>query len=272
MALDQRQLGHGEDQRDRHHAEHLEADPEIRREITPDHFIQHRQRQKEQPPAQGEDAPALVRQPEGAVEDITQQRFAEEKPTEQDGTEHRVDDRRFQLDEEIIMQPQGQRAEHKDHDARHQRHDGQAARQIERHGQRNGNGDHEGGGRQKDRRTKDAERRKGRRDLLAARVEQKEDRQRPQFQRQLQQRRHVLVCRVVRGPFKFHVHSRIKKHPRHAEKQANLLASKIYESYTILSISDFFSTFNDIESSPTTIRRRINSSRDESKDAIPLQK
>ena len=73
ILLDQWQLGHGEDQRDRHDTEHLEIDPEIRREIPPNDFVDHSEHKEEDTPAECQLTPAFVRQLEGAVKNITQQ-------------------------------------------------------------------------------------------------------------------------------------------------------------------------------------------------------
>src|SRR6266536_2822447 len=94
VAVDQRQLGQREDEGERHDAEHLEADPHVGREIAPDDLVQRGEEEKEQPPAEGELAPAFLGQLEDRVEDVAEERTAEEEPAEERSAEQAIDDGR----------------------------------------------------------------------------------------------------------------------------------------------------------------------------------
>ena len=123
----QRRLGEGEDDGERHDAEHLEADPEVCRLRAPDDLVEGREREEEQRPAERQLAPAFLGELEHAVEHDLQQRFAEIESAQQDQAEQRIHDGRLQLDEHVVLQRQRQPAEHHHDDARHHRHDRQLA-------------------------------------------------------------------------------------------------------------------------------------------------
>src|SRR5205085_10556192 len=77
------------------------------------------------------------------IENHAEQWRAEDEPTEQDSAEQQVDDRAFDLDEQLIVQQECQRAKYEYDDGGHQRHQRQAP--GERVGNRKSdyNGDHE---------------------------------------------------------------------------------------------------------------------------------
>ena len=64
---------------------------------------------------------------EHAVEHDLEQGLAEIEAAEQHEPEHRVHDGGLELDEGLVLQEQGEAAEHHHHDARHHRHDRQLA-------------------------------------------------------------------------------------------------------------------------------------------------
>ena len=78
MPLHQRQLQQCEDDGQRHVAPDLEGDPEVSREIAPYQLVDERHDQKEQAPAEGQDAPALGVKLEGGIKDIAEKGFLED--------------------------------------------------------------------------------------------------------------------------------------------------------------------------------------------------
>ena len=80
-------------------------------EDAPDHLVDHRQEEEEQAPAERQLAPALGVEMEGRIEDVAEQRPAEGQAAEQHRAEQRVDDGRLHLDEDVVLQPERQRAE-----------------------------------------------------------------------------------------------------------------------------------------------------------------
>ena len=130
------------------------------------------------------------------IEDVAEQRLAEEQAAEQHHAEQRVDDGRLHLDEDVVLQPERQPAEDEDDDAGDQRHDRQRAGQQPGHGERDRGRDHEQAGGDEDRPAERGQRREFLDQPLAARIGEEEDHQRPELQRELQQRVDLFLARI----------------------------------------------------------------------------
>ncbi len=147
IAVQQRQLGQNEQEGQPHDAEHLEAYPEIGALGTPDRFVEERHRDEENSEAEGEPAPAFVVHLPGRAEDRLEEGTPEGEPAQQYGRDQPLHDGRLELDEGLVVEPEGEAAEDADHasgDQRHQRHplaDGVGKRERGR------GGDHQCGGR-----------------------------------------------------------------------------------------------------------------------------
>src|SRR5690606_27298773 len=102
--------------------EKLEAHPEIGGEIAPDDFVHTRKKDEEQAPADGEDHPALVRDLEGTIEELFQDRLAKGCRAEKTRCEKTVHDGRLHLDEKLVLKPDRERAEDEDENAGDERH------------------------------------------------------------------------------------------------------------------------------------------------------
>ena len=190
--LQQRKLQRREDERQRQHAEHLEAHPEIRRLRAPDDLVEHREREEEHRPAQRELAPAFLGQVEHRVEHDREQRLVEPQPAEQDRAEQHVDDGRLHLDEGLVVQHQRERAEHHDDHRRHHRHHGQMAGQRVGHRERDQDRHHEHRGRDEDagllaRDRRGQQRADERHEQRGPRIGEEEQDQRPHLERELEQ-------------------------------------------------------------------------------------
>ncbi|KIU01206.1 hypothetical protein QU39_00190, partial [Staphylococcus aureus] len=121
--------------------------PEILALRAPDDLVEGGEREEEQRPAEGQLPPALVGQPEHAVEHHREQRLAEGEAAEQHGPEQRVHDGRLHHDEGLVLERQGQAPEHQHHEAGDERHDRQAPHQGVVHGERrDGRRDEHAGG------------------------------------------------------------------------------------------------------------------------------
>src|SRR5690606_17234355 len=155
-------------------------------------------------PADGELAPAFVGEAEDRVEDVAEERLAEEEPADQRAAEEHVDDRRLQLDEGLVVQPQRQPAEDDHHDCGDERHHRQVAGQREGDGERDQRGDDERRRGEEDRPSERGDERPGGGHLLAACVGDEEEDQRPHLERDLEERVQLLALgfgfrRVGRG-------------------------------------------------------------------------
>src|ERR1700694_5872192 len=173
VALDQRHLRDRKTHRQRNHAEGLERDPEIRALGAPDDFVQDRHREEEQRPAHGEDPPAVRRQIEHLIEHDGDEGTAEQQAAAEDRGEQAIDDGGLDLDEGFIVQHQGQGAEHDDDDAGDQRHHRDMPRHHVRRDHRRHDRHHEGAGGD---------------EQVELGVGDKEDNQRPELGRELEQR------------------------------------------------------------------------------------
>jgi len=192
VALDQRHLRKGKDQGQRQHAKGLERDPLVGGERAPDELVDGGKEEKEQSPAERQLVPARRVERKHRVEQVAQQRPAEIQAAEQDRAEQHVDDGRLQLDEQFILQPQRQAAEHQHHHARDHRHDRQMANLCVGDGERQGDRDHEGAGGDEDRlHAGKARDRVGK--SLAAGIGEKKHRQRSHFKHQLEKRRQFFL-------------------------------------------------------------------------------
>ncbi|MDF2999650.1 MAG: hypothetical protein K0R27_5287 [Xanthobacteraceae bacterium] len=116
----------------------------------PDDFVQGRQHEEEQRPAERELAPALIGQLEHAVEHHLQQILAKIEAAQKDHAEQGVHDGGLELKENLILQVERQSAEDENHDSRNQRHDRQFADQPIADRQRHHGRDDEQAGRRVD--------------------------------------------------------------------------------------------------------------------------
>ncbi len=135
--------------------------------------------------------------------DIEHQRkdeLAERHRAEQRAAEQAIDDGELDFDKRLVLKPKRQRPEHQDHDGRHNRHDGHPSRPRPGNDHRDQDGDHQDRRRRQhahfvrgkafgqDRPHKPVEQRR-------SRVGDKEQRQRPELEQQLDDR----VRRLARG-------------------------------------------------------------------------
>ena len=118
MSHNQRDLKHHETESQGHHAERLEADPSVRREISPDDLIEKSQKYEEADPTQSQKAPAFLIHLEDFAEGKLQNRPAEIEACSQNEGEKCVNDRRLDLDEGVVVQIDRQEAENHNEDAR----------------------------------------------------------------------------------------------------------------------------------------------------------
>ena len=185
IALDQRHLGDREQHGQRHHAEHLEVHPKIRALGAPDDFVQHRHREKPERPAQCQSPPALRRQVEHLVEHDGDEGTAEQQPAAEHACEQRIDDGRLHFDESLVMQHQRQGAEHDDDDGGDDGHHRHMARHHIGRDHRNHHRHHE---------------RAGGDEQVGLGVGEKENQQRAEFGRELEQRMRLFLvheCPVI---------------------------------------------------------------------------
>ena len=130
MAHNQRDLKHHKKEGQGHQAKRLEADPSVRREISPDELIQDGQKNKEADPPQGQKAPAFVLHLQDLAESKFQNWPAEKKARGQNEGEERVHDRRLDLDEGVVVQINRQETEDHNKNARHKGKTGIRLRKI----------------------------------------------------------------------------------------------------------------------------------------------
>src|SRR5262249_36150424 len=121
-------LQSGEQEGEWHDAEQFETHPEICRLCTPDDLVQNRKHEKEQRPTPGQLTPAFVAKVKDGIENHAEQRLTESEPAQQRAAEQNIDDRRLELDEQIVVQDQRQSSEYQNYDSSNQRHDRQAPR------------------------------------------------------------------------------------------------------------------------------------------------
>ena len=105
VAHQQRRLRERKGDGERHDAEHLEADPHVRRLRAPDDLVEDGEEEEEHRPAERQLAPAFVGEIEHAVEHDGQERLAEVEPDQQRDAEQSVHDGRLQLDEGLVIEP-----------------------------------------------------------------------------------------------------------------------------------------------------------------------
>ena len=150
MAHNQRDLKHHEKKGQGQHAKRFEADPSVRREISPDELIQDGHKNKEADPPQGQKAPAFVLHLQYLAESKFQNRPAEVKAGGENDGEERVHDRRFDLDEGVVLQINRQKAEGHNKDARHEGQDRDTLEEDPAGDKRDQSGGHERCGRVED--------------------------------------------------------------------------------------------------------------------------
>lgn len=119
MAHQHGDVAHRKDQRQRHRAPQLEADPEVPALCAPHQFVQYGHDREEDRPVDRQQAPATLAQPRiGAFKQHLEQRLSGDQAISEHDREHRVDDRRLHLDEGVVVEPQRQTAEHEHEHAR----------------------------------------------------------------------------------------------------------------------------------------------------------
>src|SRR3984885_5997401 len=170
---DEGRLGEREQEGERQEAEGLELDPHVGRLRAPDDLVEDGKGQEEERPAPGELAPPLVGDVQRAVEQDFQERLLEPEADEQSRAKQDVKRGRLDLDQRLVMKDEGQRTED-EHDHRgYQRHDRKAPEHRI--------GDAE---RDQDARHQDA----GRGENAEPAVGDEEQRERPEFERELEHR------------------------------------------------------------------------------------
>src|SRR6185503_8754367 len=125
----------------------LESDPEIGRAIAPYHFVEHRQKGKEDRPIAGELLPSVFAKPWiGASEHLLEQRSVRRQSEEEKPRHKHIIKGRLHLDDPSLVQHDREAAEDDHHDAREpqQRRDPMIADRREQH--RGHHRDHESEG------------------------------------------------------------------------------------------------------------------------------
>src|SRR5208337_4241539 len=150
MSHNQRDLKHHEKECQGQHAEGLETDPSVRREIAPYDLIQDGQEKKEADPPQSQKAPAFLLHLQYLAESKFQNGPAEIETSSQNQGEERVYHRRLDLDEGVVVQIDRQAAEDHNEDARDDGQDGDTLEKDAACDQRDHSGCHEQCGRVKD--------------------------------------------------------------------------------------------------------------------------
>ena len=118
MSHNQRDLKHHEKKGQGHQPKGFEADPGVRREISPNDLVEDGQEEKEANPSQSQKAPAFLPHLQYLAESELQNRPAEIKTCSQNEGEKCVNDRWLDLDEGIVMQIDRQKAKNHNEDAR----------------------------------------------------------------------------------------------------------------------------------------------------------
>ena len=104
MSHNQRDLKHHEKEGQGHQPEGFEADPGVRREISPNDLVEDGQEEKEANPSQSQKAPAFLPHLQYLAESELQNGPAEIKACSQNEGEKCVNDRWLDLDEGIVVQ------------------------------------------------------------------------------------------------------------------------------------------------------------------------
>ena len=124
MSHNQRDLKHHKNERQRHHAERLETDPGIGRKIAPDDLVEHSEKEKKADPTQGQNTPAFLLHLKDFAKSELQHGPAEIKASRKDDGKKQIYNRRFDLDEGVIVEIDRQEAENHDEDAGYESQDG----------------------------------------------------------------------------------------------------------------------------------------------------